>query len=250
MPRGTTLSECLEMLRFEAGHSGSRALGRNSEAALRNLLRRMQTFLWADYYWPFLEVERTKQLQAGSRYYAFPDDLDSARVRFMDVRWSAHWVPTCFGIGNAEYNAMDPSANQRNAPVLKWDWRKNIEQEAEQVSGQMFEVWPLPAVTSLADDHWSEGTLKFTGIRKLRPFTADNHVCDLDDYLIVVFAAAKMLGRQKLQDGQEAMSAAQAYYGRLRGNTVKAPMFILAGESDDFSEPEHIVRVSYARAPP
>jgi hypothetical protein len=248
MPRGTTLSECLEMLRFEAGHSPSRALGKNVEPSLRNLLRRTQMFLWADYPWDFLEVERLVPMQAGGRYYAFPADLDGTRIRSVSVRWSALWSPMCYGITDVDYNAQDPAADQRNVPVIKWGWRKNIEQDPEPVSAMMFEVWPLPGATAAPPN--LEHQVKFEGVRTLKRFTQDNDVCDLDDQLIVLFAAAKLLGRQKLADGQEAQAAASTYYARMRGQTHKSPMFVLGGATDGFEEREHEIWVSYAKAVP
>lgn len=249
MPRGTTLSECLEMLRYEAGHSPSRALGKNVEPALRNLLRRTQMFLWADYPWDFLEVERLVPTQAGDRYYAFPADLDGTRIRTVSVRYSGLWAPVHYGISDIDYNSMDPDHNYRNVPVLKWGWRKNVEQDSEPVSGMMFEVWPLPAATAAPPD--LEHQIKFTGLRTLKRFTADADVCDLDDQLIVLFAAAKLLGRQKLADGQEAQAAAATYYARMRGETHKSPMFVLGSATDDgLAEREHQIWVSYAKAVP
>lgn len=215
MARGTTLGQLILMLRAEIGDATSASLGQNNLPHLQQALRRTQEFLWQDFSWPHLRVYREEILQAGQRYYSFPADLDFDRVENAHVRYDEDWRPVVYGIEHQHYNSMDPDLNEREDPVLRWQAHE----------GNQYEVWPLPATNGLR--------LRFEGIKKLAPLIADGDRADLDDNLIVLFAAAEILSRRDSRDAQAKENLATRLYNRLRGQqTSKTKMVIMGGGFD------------------
>lgn len=211
MARGTSLSQMRDQLRAEIGASVNPAMGTNAVHGMNLLLSRTQERLWSDYDWPFMIVDRDVQLNAGQRIYSFPADLDFNRIIRTDVKYSATWRPLDYGIGVEQYNFMDSDLDQRQDPALRWQHDGNVQ----------FEVWPIPASGDM--------TLRFNGVKNLKPLVADTDVCDLDDKLIILFAAAEMLAHNKAADAGSKASLATAHYNRLRGNSMKSGMFTYGG---------------------
>lgn len=214
MARGTTLGQLVTMLREECGHATSAALGQNTLPRMKRVLQRTQEFLWGDHTWPHLRAYREEVLQAGQRYYTFPEDLSFDRIENVHVRWCETWRPVCYGIELGHYNASDPEVDDRDDPVSRWQVHED---------GQ-FEVWPLPATNGIR--------LRFEGIRKLAPLIADTDRADLDDNMLVLFAAAEILAKQKGGDAQGKASAASRLYSQLKGNQSKKTMFVMGGGRD------------------
>lgn len=214
MARGTTLGQLVTMLREECGHATSAALGQNTLPRMKRVLQRTQEFLWGDHAWPHLRVYREETLQAGQRYYTFPSDLAFDRVENVHIRWDDTWQPVCYGIELDHYNAQDPELDDRDDPVLRWQAHED---------GQ-FEVWPLPATNGLR--------LRFEGIKKLSKFVDDSDRADLDDNLLVLFAASEILAKQKGGDAQGKARLAGRLYTQLKGQQSKTTMFVMGGGRD------------------
>lgn len=214
MARGTTFGELILMLREEVGDATSAALGQNTLPGYKRTLVRTQEFLWGDNTWPHLRVYREEVLQAGQRYYSFPADMAFDRIENVHVRWDDTWAPVCYGIEPEHYNAVDPELDSREDPVVRW----------QAYEDDQYEVWPLPATNGLR--------LRFEGIRKLAPLVEDSDRADLDDNLIVMFAAAEILGRKKAADGQAKAQVAGRLYRQLKGQQSKRSMFVMGGGVD------------------
>lgn len=214
MARGTTLGQMVTMLREECGHATSAALGQNTLPRMKRVLQRTQEFLWGDYTWPHLRAYREEVLQAGQRYYTFPVDLSFDRVENVHVRWDDTWRPVCYGIELGHYNATDPELDDRDDPVARWQVHED----------NQYEVWPLPATNGIR--------LRFEGVRKLAPLIADTDRADLDDNMLVLFAAAEILAKQKGGDAQGKASAASRLYSQLKGVQSKQTMFVMGGGRD------------------
>lgn len=206
MARGTTLSALVTQLRAEIGQSTSSSVGQEFLPRLQEVLRRTQETLYDDYDWPFLFVrDADKAIVAGSRFYDFPTAVNPDRVQTVSVYWGNQWIPVGFGIDSKrEYNMYNPTLNQRNDPVLKWDWY------ADGATLQ-FEVWPVPA---------SNVTVRFTGVRPLGALVQDGDAATLDDRLIVLYSAAEL--RQGQRDADMKLKLAAARLARLKGNSVKS----------------------------
>jgi len=214
MARGTSLSQLRDQLRAEIGASPNPAMGTNQVHQMNLLLSRTQERLWADFDWPLFLVTRDIELKDGQRYYAFPNDLDFGRINHTEVKYSGVWRPMEYGIGNADYNFMDSDEGERQDPSLKW---------ATYEGGSQFEVWPIPASNDM--------TLRFTGIRKLAPLIADTDVCELDDHLLTLYAAAELLSHNKSPDAPSKLNLANVHYARLRGLSGKGGLTTYGGGS-------------------
>ncbi|MEY9506894.1 hypothetical protein ABIE87_006452 [Bradyrhizobium diazoefficiens] len=213
MARGTQLLKLVEMLREEVNRATSVAVGNDDLPSLKNKLSRTQEVLYDEYDWPFLrQVFPAKALQAGERYYDFPTGLNVDRIDDNDatvgpgvVIWYSNFPrPIQRGIGFKEYAIYNSDAGVRQEPALAWDvrWTGSKEQ---------FEVWPVPVSNTM--------TIQFKGIRKLRPLIQDSDVCDLDDQLIVLFAAAEILARQGSQSAPGVAALAKARLVRVKGRS-------------------------------
>lgn len=211
MARGTSLSQMRDQLRAEIGASANPAMGTNAVHQMNLLLSRTQERLWADFDWPFMVVSRDVPMLVGQKIYSFPADLDFNRVIDTNVKYSATWRGLDYGVGVEQYNFMDSDAGKRQDPVQRWQ-HNGLSQ---------FEAWPIPAS--------NDTIIRFNGIRNLNPLVADTDVCDLDDKVIVLFAAAEMLAHNKAADAEAKASLATAYYNRLRGNSMKGGTFTFGG---------------------
>lgn len=177
MARGTTLGELVNKLRISARYDPSPALSKNMVPLFEQTLRDTQERLYDEFDWPYLKVQRDKALQAGERYYDTPDDMNLERIIAVDVLVGGVWQPVERGITLEDYNGVNSDAGARQDPVLRWD-------VIDTGQGEQIEVWPVPA---------SNGTLRFSGIRSLKPLVDPEDKADLDDQMIYLFAAAELL---------------------------------------------------------
>lgn len=226
MARGTQLLKLVEMLREEVSRATSVAVGNDDLAGLKNKLSRTQEVLYDEYDWPFLqEVFPAKTLQAGERYYDFPDGMNPERISDNDnpddpgvVIWYSNLPrPIQRGIGFREYAIYNSDAGVRQEPALAWDvrWTGTSEQ---------FEIWPIPVSNTT--------TIQFKGVRTLRPLISDSDVCDLDDQLIVLFSAAEILARQGSASAPGVATLATRRLARVKGRSKAATKTYRMGMGD------------------
>lgn len=217
MARNQTLIKILNEFRAEARLSLNAAHNNQTRDSHIVLLQRKQEWLWDDFDWPHLRVDRFIDLQAGQRYYDMPTDLDVDRVQTVEVRFDQVWARVLPGIDAEHYAAYDSDLDQRQWPVQRWRITEN-----EQV-----EVWPIPSEN--ADPVSLEGRLKITGIRKLKPFVSEQDTADLDDRLIVLHAAAEYLASTGASDAQVKLDQATQRYAKLRGHLMVRRKFSMFG---------------------
>lgn len=235
--RDITLLELLSDLKAECGYSQNAAHGVNNRDSLVQVLKRTQRRLWSDWDWMHLRVSRDTRLNAGQRYYNCPTDLPYERIDAAEVKFGGQWLPLIFGIDERQYSVYDPRNDERSWPIRNWD----ISEDPANTNRGMIEVWPLPSDSGTAPAPGSddEGWFRFTGVRFLRPFNNDSDRCDLDGDLIVLFAAGEILARDRKEDAQAKLQAAQKLYMMLRGNQEKNRTFNLGdGEDDRAKQPE------------
>ena len=197
MPRGTQLGVLVDMLRLETRNSPSPAAGVQQRPQIVELIQRTQQWLYDEYSWPFAFISRDKALSAGSRVYSFPADLDFDRITETWTRWGGDWYSVDYGVDPLMFNAHDSDAGERNDPVRAW---QHFEDDG-------YEVWPIPA---------SAGTLRFRGIKRLRPLIQDADTAVLDDYLIVLYAAAEYLSVNEAEDASVKLDAANQRFRTLK----------------------------------
>jgi hypothetical protein len=202
MASGVTLSLLRDRLRSEIGASPNPAMGTNAHHAMNTLLERTQERLWYDFDWPNMMIDRDINLVDGQRYYAFPAQIAYDRIICTNVKYAASWRPVIPGLNLKDYNFMDSDDGIKQDPPLKW----------RHYEDNMLEVWPIPASASV---------LRLSGIRKLKPLVMDTDVCEIDDKLIVLYAASEMLSHTKSADAPAKLALANAHYARLRGLNSK-----------------------------
>lgn len=217
MARGVQLSQLVTDLQSEIGHSTQAALGRNLRPALINTLQRVQRQLHDDYDWPFLRVREVKQLQAGQKLYDLPTNVQLERVERIEYKTGGKWRKLDVGVGMDEYNQYDSDVDERASQAMRWE---------PQVDGQ-YEIWPLVDENGVLST--LENYVRVVGIRELSNFIADSDTADLDDTLLVLFAATEYLTRQKSPDAEAKSILAQSHYTRIKGRLAKKKTFTMGG---------------------
>ena len=202
MARGTKLSVVRTMFKYECGIANDTNTDLDNQ--INQLLSDKQMWLSGEYDWPFLQHRWSVPCPQGTMFLTFPtvdDDAATYTINFdrpirSDVYYTQKWQPVDYGIGNDEYNIWNSYIGEANDPIQRWQYNDQ--------GG--FEVWPLPVTAQI---------LRFTAIRI--PVTLltsptvwnDNAVFDLDDLLVVYFAAAEWLARMKQQDAAAKMALAK-----------------------------------------
>jgi hypothetical protein len=236
--RGTTLGELVTQLRLKAKLGPDPSLSRNMEPRMQQDLRMEQERLYDDFDWPFLKITADKTISAGERYYDVPTTMNLERIIRVDIKWGSRWVPVERGISTDHYNQHDSDLDVRVDPVRRWDVK-------DTGSGEQIEVWPVPLTNGLA--------LRFTGIRKLKPLVSLSDIADLDDQMIVGFAAAQMLASKGDADAQLVLQSAKARQTMLQGRVTKTRRnrFGLGtgGLGDECAPTDRTPLVAYVRAP-
>lgn len=187
--RGTTLGVLLQMLRRELRVAESTALGKNVRESYAHALRSAQDRIYDEWPWPNKNIRRDVTLQAGSRYYAIPEDLSMENIEEVQILYSGQWTQIRRGITEADYNAINPETNSRTDPVEAWDFFLDPD------GGDMIEVWPLPASNG--------GIVRFKGQHNVPPLLADADRCFMDDLSIVLQAASDLTPIKERRAAQE-----------------------------------------------
>lgn len=221
MARGTTLLRLLDLYRAECRLSLNPAHNAQVRDAQVNHLQRVQDWLWSDFDWPILVVERFLSVQDGQRYYDPPSDVRVDRIVSMAVKRDDAYFPLSPGIDDCHYAAYDSEKDERQWPPRRW---KISEQE-------QIEIWPIPDANY--DPVSQEGRIKVRGVRNLNRLVDDADRADLDDRLIVLFAAAEQLASTGAKDAQLKQSQALAHYGKLRGAQTPRKKFSMFKEPSD-----------------
>lgn len=213
MARGTSLLELRDMLRAEVGASSNVAMGVNTVEQYNSLLSRVQKRLWTDHEWPWAVVNRDEPLLTNQHIYSFPTDLDFDRITNTWVKYNNIWHPLEYGIGPAQYNTFDTDRSLGTTPTVRWQHHED----------DQFEVWPIPK----ADGQ----IIRFRGVKKLAPLVADTDKAELDDVLLVLFAASEILSRSQSTDATIKMAQATSHYNKIKGLALKNDRFIYGGGS-------------------
>ena len=210
MARNTTLVKLLDDLRAEARLSLNPGHNTDDRLPQIKLLQKHQQRLWEDFRWPHLRVTRQLPLQIGQRYYSPPSDMIVDNIERIDIFRDSGWVEMRGGINPTLYSTYNSDLNERSWPPSHWDIYE----------GEQIEIWPVPDQN--ADLTTNDGVIQFTGIRNLRPLVADSDTCDLDDTMLVAFAAADILAAGGAKDAQLKLDFANDRYRKMTGRlTVK-----------------------------
>lgn len=213
--RGSTMSSVLERLKAEIG--ASQTLGINVDFNYRRILARCQEQLYDDYEWPFMKArfDSASTLNSGDFKVPFSTwNVHPEKITKVEVKYNEQWYPVEYGITTEDINQYDPGDSTQVAdPIRKWDFSST--------AGYM-DIWPTVATS---------GTQKMRvwGARKLAAFAADNDVCDLDDQLIILMAAAELLKRANLPDWEDKEQKFRSRYASIRAELLKTPYVVMGG---------------------
>jgi hypothetical protein len=217
MARGKTLGSLLDGYRAEARLSLNPANNNQVRDTQVKLLQRVQEWLWEDFDWPHLRVERQYAVQAGQRIYDFGADFDLERIEYIEFKSDGIWRGLSAGIENEHYAVFDSDLDQRGYPVCRYKIAED----------DQIEVWPISDKD--ADATTLEGYFKVKGVKRLSTFVADSDQADLDDRLIILFAAAETLGADGAKDASIKLNLANKHYAKLRGKLIKRRKFQMFG---------------------
>ena len=236
MPATRTLSELVDDFKLECHMSAVPSHGLNSLDTIKYLLRRVQRELYVMHDWPLLEVKRDLAFSQGQRYLTLPAGLDFDFVNKMHCRYGSEWKELAYGITPDDLNFYNSDDNFQGFPILKW-------QSYQDGGDTQFEVWPIPS---------QSGTLRITARRDLKPLVNNTDVSTLDGTLIVLYAAAEWLARQKSEDGQLKLQKAQAYFTKLRARqgANKRGAFLIGSGGGDAQSGARGPRVGLNYIPP
>lgn len=229
MARRKTLLKLLNDLRHEARLSQNPAHNAQVRDSQVASLQRTQEWLWQDFDWPHLKVERQIEIAAGQRYYAIPSDLDLERLDRVDLFENSFWRPLSVGVTGQHYSTFNSDLDERSWPPRSW----RIYDDTD------IEIWPIPDQNAVTATR--EGYLKFTGTRLLRPLVDDGDVADLDDRLIVLYTAAEMLAAAGAKDAQLKLSQANKLNAKLRGGQMPLRRFSMFGTGARHVDPHRFV---------
>ena len=210
MARGTQFLQIVMMLRDELGRSNDVAVGVDDLPALKQTINRVYSSLYDEYDWPHLRSVFPKQtLYSGQRYYDLPATLNYDRIERVAVWYGGIPHPLPRGIDFDEYASFDSNSDVRSEPALRWDvrWTGSAEQ---------LEIWPIP--------NSNQQSLQIIGVNKIPKLVNDIDVCLLDDMLVVLFAAAELLQRQKSGDAEAKLKQAQARFNRFKARVSNDTM--------------------------
>ncbi len=210
MARGTQLLELRKMLRAEAGHSTLVSAGVDNIPALDQKLRRVQTMLYDDYDWPFMETKPYLDIMQGEEFYHLTE-MQLESIKKVILWYNGQPREITRGIGPTEYAQYNSSADERSSPIENWDIVSTGDAESTTAILEQLEVWPKPDVNGMQ--------LQFYGKRKLRPLIATTDVCDLDDLCIVLVAAADLLASQEDPAAKRVEAAANKRIAQMKART-------------------------------
>lgn len=208
MARRQTFQSLVEGVRNETGRSTSVSVGVDDVPRIKHEINKAYQQVWDMYAWPHLKHITDKMtLSDGERFYDFPstlsyDDIESVRLWRDNIN-----MPVCRGITIEEYNSYDSTDSQESSQVLKWDIRATGSTKAEQ-----FEVWPVP--------NDNEQKLQFIGRLKFEKLVADADLCYVDDWLVILIAASKLV--KDANDKQQILAQAKDRFETLTMNAQTA----------------------------
>jgi hypothetical protein len=210
MSRGVALSVLRALLRAELKESSEANTARDTE--LNYALANGQKTLASKFDWTFLKDRWDKSVTAGSRYVTLPTSnirgiastINFERTCVVERKWSNIWQEVDYGIDSVQYNYVDSDLLRSQDPIQRWQLDTNT---GDASNPNEFEVWPIPATAT---------TLRFSGQRAVRALASDSDLADLDDLLLVYFAAMEYLTLRKLASAPLAIKKYSDHFTMIR----------------------------------
>jgi hypothetical protein len=215
--RGTSFLTLLDMLRDEVGVSTNVGLGIDDLSKMKRHINRAYALVYDEKDWPHLrKVVDRSVLNAGQRLYDFPATVNYERVESLTGYIGSTPYPLAKGIGAAEYALVDSEEDERADPVQKWDLRWSG-------TAPQIEVWPMPVS--------SDQKLEIIGTAAISRMVNDDDICVLDDELVVLHAAARILARSDSKDAKVAAAELGKRMSQMKARSSPASRTIMGGGS-------------------
>lgn len=179
MARGVAFSELVLNLRAELRRSQAPGIGTEDLAPLKRTINHVVAVVSNKEDWPFLYRKFAPiAISPGDRFFDIPAGLVMERIISVKIKWGGSYYDIYRGITYDDYIAWDPEDDERSSPALKYDFQ-NID------GAEQLEIWPI-----------SEGTqsLLFEGYVEHPKLVNDTDLCMLDDEIVLLFAAAELMG--------------------------------------------------------
>lgn len=214
----TQFGALVTMLKEEMDLSTDVAIGTEKRPHLMRAINRSYKNLAKAYDWPHLRSYSTRlTLAAGQQLYDFPATLDWSDIESVRVWYNNRPYDLTRGIGTPQYATFDPQVTgDRYDPAQRWDlkWSDTAVQ---------YEIWPIPQTNNQ--------TIEWTGRRKIVPLVDDADQCLLDDEVVVLFAAARLLKKKGAEDADLTLQEARDALDNIKKRTGPSqPMTIGLGE--------------------
>lgn len=208
MRTGIALAQLRKEVLLEAGYSVDPGHAAVHKEYVDQLLRRTERMLAREFDWQASKIETLVIVAANAATVSLPPLIDFTDIDSVSVLYSQAWLPVTHGIGPQERSIY--TAGDRITPITRW--------EVHYPGTSTFEVWPVGEV---------EQTLRFVGMRKIGGFIDDTDACFIDADVLVMYAAAEMLARDKKSDADFKLDRARRYAQHLvkaQGSTKAAPV--------------------------
>lgn len=230
MALNTRLDALLNMFKAEIRAELSSGIAPGGDDMFKVVLSNQQKWLVNEYEFPHLKKRIDIPLLAGTRYYDFPtvvlSDATVVPALNFDGRVNAKlnlngtWIldDLPFGIDEKEFaGGFNSDANITGGVVLRWDYAATAQNKTQ------IEVWPIPNQVQ---------TLRIVGSRPLNPLAADGDTADIDDLLLVFFAAAEYLTGVGGKDAEAKLAKFEKRRTQIIGKLPKRDeRFVIGGDA-------------------
>ncbi len=191
MRNGIALSVIRTEVLIEAGFGTSTGSAAFSQERITQMINRTERLMYEMDDWGSLNFEETITAAANTQFHTLPTNIRFGDIQSAHVEYGKEWLPISHGISPEDRSIYDTV--QRSSPAMKWE-------VVAAVPIVQFELWPI---ASAAQD------VLFSGQKTLGTMNDENDICTLDADIIVLRAAAEILGRDKKDDASLKLSMAQ-----------------------------------------
>lgn len=237
MARLTPLATVRSQVKAECAKS-LQGTSTSQDPEINQVIYDTQMWLAKQFDWPFMKDRWDVAVAVGSRYVPFPTQTTAGLSALIDferagqlklyIKWNNIWLDVVYGIREVEeFNYIDSDRGMVLDPVQRWQF----------FDQSQFEIWPMNA---------SGQVLRFLGQRMVTELRSsalgtlpitwnDAALCDIDDQLIMYFAAGRYMTNQNkpalakafFDLGEKAMQQVRSTYP-----VITKPPVIVGGSSE------------------
>ena len=216
MRSGVTLADLRKEVLIETGSSTDAGHAVFAVEHLNQVINRMERWMAMDRDWGGLEFEENVAIAANAQFVSLPANITFTEITGAAVLFGSEWLTIYHGI--SLNNRSLYNSTQRATPIQRW--------EVQAPGNVNFEVWPIGSQAQ---------TIRFVGNKKLGSMVDDDDTCTLDGDVIVMRAAAQILGRDRKEDAALLLKMAESMTDKIvkkRGSLKAEPLNLGRGGTD------------------